>query len=400
MSSSSSARILIYDPLVGGHHAEYVLHLIRQRHRFAPETQLHLGIREALIQSSPELKNALDTESIDVRVHRVDDVESPSLWKSASKQTREFNRLIQDLQPRYALAMYADHLQAGLATTLRFPFPVHIAGIFFRPTFHREQERFRAQGLKGVLRSLRKKALFAAAIRNRHFKTAFCLDPFASKKGSLMWPRVAFRALPDPMDTEVRAEWRAGRSLDDTRRNVLVFGVLDDRKGVRPLLDAVRRLSDAEAKRLRIVMVGAVPEEANWLYEEVESTRQSTSAEVQIHPGRIPDDQIQRMIGSFDLVSLLYQREHIGSSGVLIRAAAAAVPVLATKNGLVGYYVNEHRLGMTVDAEQPEAIQKALQSWLGDDDLSFDVKSAQAFASMHTPESYARTIYQEFSARE
>jgi glycosyltransferase involved in cell wall biosynthesis len=399
MSGSSSARILIYDPLVGGHHAEYVLHLIRERPRFAPETQLHVGIREALIHSSPELKHALDSESIDVRVHLVDEVESSSLWKSASKQVQEFKRLIKELRPEHALSMYADHLQFGLATTLRFPFSVHIAGIFFRPTFHQEQERPNAHGLKARIQSLRKSVLFAAAMRNPHLKTAFCLDPFASEKGSLMWTRVAFRALPDPMDTEVRAEWGGGRSLDDTRRNVLVFGVLDDRKGLRPLLEAVRRLSDAEAERLRIVMVGAVPEGAHWLYEEIESTCQSTSADVQIHPGRVPDDQIQRMIASFDLVSLLYQSEHIGSSGVLIRAAAAGVPVMATQKGLVGHYVTEHHLGMTVDAERPEAIQKALQSWLEDGDLVFDVKSAQAFASMHTPESYARTIYQELRAR-
>jgi glycosyltransferase involved in cell wall biosynthesis len=93
-------------------------------------------------------------------------------------------------------------------------------------------------------------------------------------------------------------------------------------------------------------------------------------------------------------VLLTYQHDHVGSSGGLVRAAAAGVPVLSTDHGLVGVQVRRHRLGLTIDTTSAEEIRSALLRWLERPaTMPFDPAAARKFAAANTADAFAETIF-------
>jgi len=115
--------------------------------------------------------------------------------------------------------------------------------------------------------------------------------------------------------------------------------------------------------------------------------------QVVLRDERVPDDEVPDLLGAADVVLLPYQR-HLGSSGVLVRAAAAGTPVLGDGYGLLGAQIRRHALGITVDATQTGDLVRGLHRCVTMPlDALFDAEAAAAFARHHTAEHFAETIY-------
>jgi glycosyltransferase involved in cell wall biosynthesis len=220
-----------------------------------------------------------------------------------------------------------------------------------------------------------------------------CLDPVAVDDAATRWNDTGGLAwLPDPVDAAIRDEWMS--TPTSARRTILVFGVLDSRKGIEPLLMAATALSRSEQRQIRILLAGAMPPGTESLMRCVAGARKDSELDIVLHNQRIPDSQIQSLISQADVVSLLYQADHVGSSGVLIRAAAAGIPVIATDHGLVGHLARKYRLGVTVRSDDSHQIRESLSRWLSEGMLTFQRGSAHSFAATNTPERFVSTFYQ------
>src|SRR5690606_19232678 len=110
-----------------------------------------------------------------------------------------------------------------------------------------------------------------------------------------------------------------------------------------------------------------------------------------LHDAYVPLEEGQTLLAAADLVWAAYDN-HVGSSAVLIRAAAAGRPVLSQAYALMGEETRRHRLGRTVDQRDPAALTDALAAALADPDEGFDAASSAAFAGGHSPEAFARVI--------
>jgi glycosyltransferase involved in cell wall biosynthesis len=110
----------------------------------------------------------------------------------------------------------------------------------------------------------------------------------------------------------------------------------------------------------------------------------------------LPDDLIQDAIASSDLTLVAY-RHHVGSSGVLIRAAAAGVPVVAQRWGLMGRYVADRRLGLAVDPGNAPALASAIEHaaarTMTPDE--WDPVEATRFASEHSLAHFGQALFGE-----
>ncbi len=393
------SHLLLFDPYVGGHHAEHVRHILRGWQARYGEDGGHrvtVAVASKLLADHPELSDEFGPTVRFIEIAEVGDL-GGSLLAAGLWHRRVLARIVAHLRPTHVLLLYLDHAQLALALGLRFPFSVSLSGILFRPSFHYGRFETTAPPLRERITRLRKRLVLQAALRNPHLTTLFTLDPSAVPAIASFSADVEAVALPDPVDPAPRrseAALHAVRTVygvEEGRVVALLFGLLAERKGVFAVLDALRLLPPAAAQRLTVLFAGAVRPE---IRERLRTAADEISLPLQflLHDTFVPDDEIQDLVRASDLVLVPYQR-HVGSSGVLIRAAAAGRPALGQDYGVVGQQIAEHQLGRAVDSTRPDVLAAALEAFLDDPDAGFDAEAARAFAERNTVAAYQRVLF-------
>lgn len=400
-----SVHLMLFDLYAGGHHGQYLRQLVAYWGERGGLGRLDVVVPPAAVEAHPELKATIDEYAetgvqlvlIDEPI-RLDPTGPLGLIRTDREHGRLLRRYVERLQPDHVLLMYVDHTQLSLAFDLTFDARVQFSGIYFRPSFHYGALGGPVSGWKERLRGLRKMLQLWGALRNPHFATLFSLDPFAVPRIQRLAPFSHAEPLPDgiaPQEAStLPAVVRDRLGVEAGRRLLLLFGRLTSRKGVFKLLDALGRLPDAVARQACVVLAGRSETDVRErLRREVEQTQRAKPVQVVLRDERIPDDDVGDLLEAADVVLLPYQH-HLGSSGVLVRAAAAHKPVLGDSYGLLGAQIREHHLGITVDATRTGALVDGLYRCVmtPPEDL-FDAGQAAAFAQHHTAEHFAETIY-------
>ena len=398
-------HLMLFDLYAGGHHGQYLQQLVTYWGERGGLGRLDVVVPPEAIDAHPELEATIDRYAgAGVRLVLIDEpvhvsAQGPfGLIRADLEHGRLLRRYVDELRPDHVLLMYFDHTQLSLTFDLRFDFRVRFSGIYFRPSFHYGDLGGPSLDWKGRLTALRKMALLWGALRNPHFEILFSLDPFAVPYVERLYPLGYAEPLPDgiepPAPSTSPEAMRDRLGVEPGRRVLLLFGRLTERKGVPALLDALPLLPDAVARQACVVLAGAtVPSLRERLRQAVEQMRQTTGVQVILCGERIPDDEMPDLIGAADVMLLPYQR-HLGSSGVLVRAAAAQKPVLGDAFGLLGAHIRRHHLGVTVDATRPVDLAHGLHRCIVDPiEALFDADAAEAFAAHHTAEHFAETIY-------
>lgn len=393
-------HLMLFDLYVTGHHASYMAHLAR--HWQPADGTLSIVVPTAFREAHPPTVAEWETLQ-DQGVRLVTIAEPVALDPSGTRGLMRADRThgevlttyINRLQPDHVLLMYFDHVQLALARRLRFDRPVRISGIYFRPSFHYPALSGHTPGLKQRLKDLRKRVVLKAALRNPHFDTLFCLDPFVVPHVQHLAPQVNAVALPEPvppLDTTTEATTLRTRiGVEAGRKMLLLFGAISRLKGIYPLLDAVAALPDAQARQVCLVLAGAIdPAERDTIQRQVAHLEAHGTVQCIVIDRFIRDPEIQDLMQATDLALLPYQH-HVGMSNVLVRAAAVPVPVLGPDYGLVGALIRNRKLGLAVDTTRPDVLADGIGAFLGDD-LPFDPDEAGRFASENTTTAYAATI--------
>ncbi|MFQ5568041.1 MAG: glycosyltransferase family 4 protein [Rhodothermales bacterium] len=400
-----SPHIMLFDLFAGGHHGQYMRYLVEYwgTHRLpgrlsivAPPAffDLHADVQHAAASFADAGTACIPTdESI-----TLESAGALSLLRNDRTHGRLARKYITRLRPDHCVFMYFDQIQLSLASDLTFPFPVQLSGIYFRPSFHYPQATSTPPGLKERLKNLRKRMLLPAALRNRHFTHLFCLDPYVVPHVASLRSRVEAVALPDgvaPLPPPAsRSEMRARWGVEANRKVALFFGSIEARKGIHQTLEALCLLPPEAHEKLCLVMVGSIPEtEKEPVRTGIRHVREKTNAQVVVEHRFVEEEEIQGILEASDLVLLPYQR-HVGSSGVLIRAALASVPVLGSDYGLVGEQLRSRSLGLAIDTTVPSAVATGIERWLADPDrFPFDAEAARRFATENTAERFAATLF-------
>lgn len=288
-----------------------------------------------------------------------------------------------------------DHLSLPLALGLG-GIGRRLGGVLFRPSVHYPSFGPCRRSLSERLRDLRKTVLYRLMLLNRALSVVLTLDPFFPEYAAEAYRgghKVA--ALPDPAFIPSGSLGPvAGLVPPHERKQFLLFGVLTERKGILCLLEALHLLPPAAAAQVAIIIAGAVsPAIRPSVLRAVARLRQ-TQPQLWLHleDRWLEDAEVAGLVQTSDVVLAPYQR-FVGSSGVLLWAARAGVPVLTQDYGLLARLVRENRLGVTADVTDPRtlaaAITKITQEGAGDD---FNAASAAAFVAARSPESFAATI--------
>ncbi len=398
-------HIMLFDLYTGGHRGQYVRQLVEYWVEHALPGRLDVVVPQAFLDYHSDVAqlikqhggNGVGLVPIDEPV-TLDAYGLRGLLHSDRVHGRLLRTYLHRLRPDYAVCLFFDHIQLSLAFDLRFSFPVRLSGIYFRPSFHYPDLSGTPPGRRERLTQWRKRRMLAAALRNPHLTHLFCLDPYVIPHIDALDRSVQAVPLPDGITLypprQSRTETRTGWGVPDDRRVALLFGAIDSRKGVFPVIEALHRLPAEAQQQLALVLVGSVgATEKAPIYEAVERLRARTAIQVILDDRFIPDEEIPEVVGAADLALITYQR-HVGSSNVLVRAAAASVPVLGSDYGLVGAHLERHRLGLPVDATDPAVLARAFARWLdAPEAFPFDARKAHLFAAAHTAERFAETIF-------
>ena len=399
---------MLFDLFVGGHHGQYIEQLAQYWVRRDLPGWLDIVVTPNFARQHPRILQLAEERST-VRLVPVKEPVplQPAGMRAQLHSVRVHGQLLRRyvtrLRPQHCLLMYFDHLQLPLALGLKFSFPVRLSGIYFRPSFHYHLFRGGPVTLRDRATQLRKRLLLSEAIRNRHFSHLFCLDPYVVPRVQAPRRDVRVLALPDGVEPapalRSRAETRGAWGVDNHRRVALFFGSIAERKGIYPTLAALRLLPAGQQQALSLVVIGAARgAEKSRIDDQVSRLRGQGRVQIIQHDRFVDEEEIPGIFAAADLVLLPYQR-HVGSSGVLVRAALAGIPVLGSDYGLLGEHVRRHGLGRTVDAASPKALAKALERWLLEPaSFPFDAKRATCFAAQNTAAGFAETLLYHLGA--
>jgi glycosyltransferase involved in cell wall biosynthesis len=203
-----------------------------------------------------------------------------------------------------------------------------------------------------------KERLFYRLLRQRSLQKLLTIDELLEQQTRQKHPlnarKLAF--VPDPGELTHdfdRASARARLGISEQDFVVLVYGAIDSRKGVEHLLAGVR--DKPFPKSLKILVMG----------KQVSELRDKLLREPQVISIDQYVDTATEEAGfrAADVVWMGYQ-SHYAMSGVLVLAAMAAKPVLATRSGLIGWMTRRYALGVVIDCENSLEVTKAIHDLL------------------------------------
>lgn len=393
--------LLVLEPDGDGHAEEWLRHLLvhlgRQnqieriwlaippglRDRLSDQLPAHLGHRIGLL--------ALTPAELHYCTHRRLAISGMARWWVMRRYLIRTGAEI-----GYFLSL--DHLSLplglGLGASGR-----RLGGILFRPSVHYQEIGAYKPSLAEKLRDRRKAVLYRGMLRNRAVDTVLTLDPFfadfamehyvgGEKVGVV--PDPAFPAAAIPANDD-----RMPAALPQGRHVLLLFGALTERKGVLHLLEALRLLPPATAGRIAVVIAGRIASDISVRFAEKEASvrREQPDLWLKVENRWLSSAEIAALVQRCDIVLAPYQR-FVGSSGVLLWAAHAGKPLLTQDYGLLGRLVRDHGLGIAVDTGNPNDLATAIAGMITQNPQTLvDAKSAAAFVSQRTPETFASHVY-------
>lgn len=387
--------ILIFEPYDQGHHAGYILNLLREIAKQDEPQMVYLVIGHAFPEKHPDVVRYAETHLVDrvtwlqlTKETTQSIQECDSAWKAGFLEWRSLKDVLTQCQPDHILCMYLDFLILPLAIGLRLPSPC--SGIIFRQNRH-YPELFQSElSLKERFLSEIKFRLFNRALANPGLSQVFCLDPYIAKSINSMHAKKLI-ACPDPVHVPVCEDDASPPAPYSDRKTILLFGVISERKGFSKFLEASATLPESVLQRLDFWIVGPTREQAEEnAIESLSKSLKRRGAIVRRENRFVQDKEIQAYFRQSSFVAAPYNR-HMGMSAVLVRAAVEHKPILATNFGLLGQLVKSEELGTTFKLSDRASIHRAIVDAMhGNTPYSCD--NADRFANRNSPEQFAKTI--------
>jgi glycosyltransferase involved in cell wall biosynthesis len=361
--------VLIIEPDFSGHRWRYA--------DWAAQACADAGYRTLIVTASANARHSLAqciTAAGDARV-QIAFIDPPPLSHrtgfgsiSYVRFLREFRYVYRTVSATRAVALvvvpYVDYFFYALPF-LGSPFgTTPWIGITMRASFHHRHVGVRAphRPLANALKAM----LFRRALAHSRMKTLLSIDPtlrdWCTHASMQLGAAIDYLADPFP-DVRAGDPGEARRRLQlGNGRHLLVYGAITERKGIHELVETLTQRRDAPT----LVVAGV---------EDDETRAYLDAARARLEPAPVILDRFitneieQDLFSACDAVWLGY-KGHYGMSGVLVQAYRFGKPVIATADGLIGWFCRNGELGPVIDELSVREINRALDRVFSDDDVS------------------------------
>ena len=214
--------------------------------------------------------------------------------------------------------------------------------------------------------------------------------PAAAERGR--WSgREKLRWVPDPGAVSggfERPDARAHAGVPPDAFVILLYGGISERKGLRALLSALE--APRTPRHVVALVVGQVYEDGQAVLSGPEATRLRDQGRLFEVRGFVDQERSAWAFRASDAVWLAYEGFY-GTSAVLVQAGAAGLPVLARDEGLVGWLVRRHRLGLIIEGD--ESVGATIARMASDSALRETAgANGLEFARERTPERFGGAV--------
>jgi glycosyltransferase involved in cell wall biosynthesis len=378
----NSPRLLIYEPLCGGHRPDFIGCLVDYLHEHPTGGRIRFALPADFFQNDPR------------RASLLKDLAPAVEWTKTPPHAESPEALLQTIeafQPDGVLFLELTRWEGFLC---RHKLPCDLAGILF--VQYPEIDWRAGSGLDRWIRLARriaKQRKTSLWLRSQSVRAVFLLngERAADWLNTRFPDRPVFRAIPDPAPA---GEGTTG--VDDpgcsANGSSLIFlfpGALSARKGCDVLLDALARVRPETARAAEFVFLGPA-EDGSRLRADVDQLRaRRPEVRLVLEDRFVPEAEFQAHFAEADWILMPYLRPEY-SSGILARAAAAGTPVLGPSDGLLGRLITRWSLGRTTGIE-PGALAHALDAAVREP-MAPDPVSRDEFLERSRPELFAAAL--------
>jgi glycosyltransferase involved in cell wall biosynthesis len=395
-------RILILEPYASGHHASYLRWLVQAAVR------MHWSVVIATSAGSlthPSLRT-IAADFGDVHTHVIKDL--PMVGGATIRRSllmlqefaywRTFRRTLMEVRKNGpidgAILPYVDYCFYALAI-LGSPFKeLPWCGISMRLKVGQSSDKqklplpLKWRLANRVLRSSTLRALFVINPSVQDVPSYWCSKTLLSK----------VQYLPDPAEYEIagsRRESRTALGISDKEVAILVFGLIDERKGIDSLLSSLSLRDGLES--YVVILAGT---QSAYIRGEL---RKGPFAKLVSCKRLIVIDRVlaaaeQNLVFTAADVVWVGYRNHAHMSGVLVLAGRAGLPVVGTREGEIGRLIEKYGVGIAAGIDQPAEVDVALRAMLDFRTRTEMGRKAQCAFAGHTVENFGARVMAAFSA--
>jgi glycosyltransferase involved in cell wall biosynthesis len=336
-------KVLLFDWNRGGHHAEFAKTFAGA---LRPGAEVVLAAPDQTLASA---EGEIETISLGKGKPRPSPERPMSAQKSelAEAELDLIEATVRRVGPDHLVLLWADPVLRWLLK--RPPLPAKVSLYLFFAQLHYPWAYRTRLGAREWAGTLYKEANILRWMRRSDAHSLFGFDPIATRRWS-HYPRARTRYLPEPP-----LNHRPRPRTPEEKEGCVMFGYLDARKGI----DRVAAALEHDSSGLRLALNGEVaPEYEARLDDEVARIR-SGGAEVQTRLERLPYEEALDSLAAARVALLAFGWVPPGSR-VLLEAASAGTPVVASSEGAVGHLVREYGLGRTVNPGDADGMRAAI----------------------------------------
>lgn len=152
---------------------------------------------------------------------------------------------------------------------------------------------------------------------------------------------------------------KLGLSEDDFY--ILLYGSLTPRKGLKYLVDAMN--ANGFPENCNVIVAGKVHQTLNDYFNSEEISVLRDEGRIIFKNYFIKEKEESLLYSASDLIWLGY-KNHLGPSGILIQSYKANKPVIACKEGVIGWQTKKYNLGITINPANKCEVIKAIEKIL------------------------------------
>jgi glycosyltransferase involved in cell wall biosynthesis len=377
MTPPSQGGLLLYEPRTEGHHLNWLQMIVEDLRWADLPVKLAVDLRP---ESEPRVRAQLGG------------LVPPSAWFNAyeprTSKTQALARCLARSGAAQVFLCAFDEIASALCRRAAWGFlpPAalrgRMGGIYHRP-------RFLAAPRWSPNRWL-KRAGFTRLIRHGWLRPLLFLDEYIAAELQRAWPQGEFSFLPGPCPPPYEGDRTAARrqlGVPDMACIFLFYGGGYRRKGLHLAVRALLELPAASAAFL--LCVGEQDPSADTARGLAELASHNRARVLK--RDHIPLAEERAAFVACDVVLLPYLR-HFGTSDVLLRAMAAAKPVIVSEEQLLGRLTREYGLGLLFPSGNVRALRECLRQAAA---FSTSQTAAFAAAARRAAQRYSRQSFRQ-----
>lgn len=348
-------RTLIFDPLLTGHHIEY-LHYLWNGAVKRPDREFVFAVPKNGWDKALSLYDWPQNKNITLRFLNDDEVsacQQGGLMRQSYCVSKLVKNISKEVNANDIFLIFLTNVIPFLPFMLKKG--VKVSGIIYKiylRNCHLSVLRKCVETFRYLLMA-KSKSVRRILILNDS-RSAQCLnDKFHTSK---------FIPLADPVpsiDPNKLCNLRAELNIDEMAKVYLHFGAMDGRKGTLEILKAINMLKTEDLVLKVFIFAGKINKNIISNFENLKESALNKGAQIIVFNDFVSYDFLNSLCHTSDYILIPYLITDL-SSGALGYAAVHGVPVIGPASGLIGELIQDNHLGVTLSNINMQSITDAI----------------------------------------